>query len=138
MEYTKEQKINKVWAQTHKDYRGNLGPDKSIMLNAEDGGGLCALCNLEDEVLDKYFDSALKSHERQENRTFAVALFKKHGADKLLDDSTINQWCGSLSGIREIVTLAKTIPDEVKVQIFQDINRVDEPTYKRENSEMSI
>lgn len=127
MDYTKEQKINMIWQQKHSDFRGMLGSDKSIMINASDGGGIEAICNFSDVMLDEYFDRAMKSSERKENRQFAKALFEKHGATELLGEGTINQWCSDLNGIREVIELSDTVSEQVKSEMIKDINRVDNP-----------
>lgn len=57
---TRESKFNKIWSIAHKDFRGNLGGEKSLLSWAKFGGGLCTAKTISDAELDERYAEYVK------------------------------------------------------------------------------
>lgn len=135
MNYSREQKENLIWQQTHSDFRGSLGADKSIMLNANHGGGLQALCTFDDEMLADYFEKAMDRLEREKSKKVATVLFAKHNMTSKVCEGTINQWCGDKEGIVELIGSVNSFNKERKEAMLIDLEQM---LSKDDNPEMSM
>jgi hypothetical protein len=135
MNYSREQKENLIWQQTHSDYRGSLGADKSIMLNANHGGGLQALCTFDDKMLAEYFDRAIDRLDRDKSKKVATVLFAKYNMTSKVCEGTINQWCGDKDGIVELIGSVNSFNKEMKKAMLSDLEQMLSPN---DSAEMSI
>jgi hypothetical protein len=105
---TREQGVNVIWNETHPDYRGHVGADKSIMLPANMAGRLgtstALLAELNESDYQQLLVAALERMERTKNQNFARVVLARYGLNP--GDGTINQWCGTLDGFRDLVITA--------------------------------
>lgn len=146
---SKREGVKLIWNQTHNDYKGKLDGDYSIMVDAGDGGGICVISKLGDDLFDKYLERAIDTKNREICKDLALKVFKKHedvfGALGLTqkDCGTINQCCGDFKGIRSLVRdLSKYDASGVfNEKVLTDINSsIDyfERQYEKKDSGVSL
>jgi hypothetical protein len=118
---TREQGVNIIWNETHPDFRGHVGADKSIMLPANMAGRLgtstALLAKLNESDYQQLLVAALERMERTKNQNFARVVLARYGLNP--GDGTINQWCGTLDGFSDLVITANY---KERQQLLNDIN----------------